>query len=265
MADIKNHPTLPTGLVSYWNLDESGGVRKDSYGNNNLQDYNTVGSVAGLGGRLAANFNADNAESLFLDTQNSGLFISSRDVSVSDWFRISDNTIENNIITDSSGNNGVGTNFTVRYRGNLATKRFQVVYARSFSGPIIADTYEINLTENEWYFVVATIDISSGNVGFLLKDTDGVSLINQTINNNPGYYVNTTGRDKFSISSRSNSRGAIDMFISTRMQSLGVWSKVLSSGEKNDLYNNGVPLFYENPLVNGGVVGQMMMRVNGVV
>src|SRR3990167_1322919 len=60
-----DHATLTDGLVSYWTLDEAGGVRYDSVvaSANDLTDNNTVGSATGKN-NLAANFVAANGESL---------------------------------------------------------------------------------------------------------------------------------------------------------------------------------------------------------
>ena len=40
-GDVSNDPTLPTGLISYWELEEASGTRVDSKGPNDLADNNT--------------------------------------------------------------------------------------------------------------------------------------------------------------------------------------------------------------------------------
>jgi hypothetical protein len=52
-AGIKNEFTdngegFRQGIVSYWNMDETGGLRSDSVGSNDLTDNNTVGSTTGV-------------------------------------------------------------------------------------------------------------------------------------------------------------------------------------------------------------------------
>lgn len=39
--------SLLDGLVSFWDMDETSGMRYDAYGPNHLADNNTVGYVAG--------------------------------------------------------------------------------------------------------------------------------------------------------------------------------------------------------------------------
>lgn len=43
--DVATHSTLPTNLVSYWEMSESSGTRSDSKASNDLTDNNTVGFV----------------------------------------------------------------------------------------------------------------------------------------------------------------------------------------------------------------------------
>ena len=59
--------SLLTGLVSWWNLDETSGTRADSVGSNHLTDVNTVGYAAGKIGN-AASFVAANNETLSTET-----------------------------------------------------------------------------------------------------------------------------------------------------------------------------------------------------
>jgi hypothetical protein len=93
MSDVKNSG-LATGLVSYWELEESSGTRNDSHGSNNLTDVNTVGVATGIQGD-AADFVRANTESLTItDASQTGLDITG-DMSLSFWMNV-DIAIPNN-------------------------------------------------------------------------------------------------------------------------------------------------------------------------
>lgn len=269
MADIKNHATLPTGLVSYWNLDEASGVRHDSHGSNNLTDHNTVGSVVGLGGYLAANFNAANEEYLsqsVASIDNYDLFVNDTDVSVGGWFNLSQiSTDEHETLFESRRNGGSGSRknlFEIEYRTD---NKFEVTYAISANTAGNRRSSTLRLAVNTWYFLAVTLDKSTGDMRFNVKSTTQ-ELLDEVITGTAGFWVGGSDfkTSLFSDISRNNNQ---DYWSSGQMQSVGVWkSKVLSNDEIDDLHNNGVPLLYEAPEVAniGGLIGRQMMAINGL-
>ena len=87
MADIKNHSTLPTNLVSYWDLEEASGTRYDLVGSNHMTDVATVGQGTGKFGNCA-DFELSNAEYLKITDANQTGLDSAGEMSWSCWIKI---------------------------------------------------------------------------------------------------------------------------------------------------------------------------------
>lgn len=104
-----------TGLVSYWKLDETSGVRYDSHGSNDLTDNNTVGSVINASDAMdggAASFVAANSESL-----STGQVIDpSGDFTVAVWGKAATQT-DNHLFNGGGGAVGIG--MFIASNGNL--------------------------------------------------------------------------------------------------------------------------------------------------
>ena len=244
MKDIKNHSTLTDNLVSYWHLGDGGGVRYDQHGSNHLSDRNTVGYEKGLHGNCAS-FNRANGELLHLETQDQGIFTTGEDVSFCVWFNTSEDFKDRSrfISVDRSGS---GVFFDVQYRGNL--NRIDVYYHSSDSSTGSALFTDVNLSINKWYFIVVTIDASTGITRLYLKDNKNQLIADTTsTNNKTGFYYIDNHDTNLVLSGFYNAgTGNFDSEITQKLQSLGLWSgKLLSDSEIDDLYNYGTPLLYD--------------------
>jgi hypothetical protein len=83
---------LITGLVSWWNLDETSGTRADSHGSNDLTDVNTVGYTDGKIGNAASCITA-NVE--YLQVTDNSSFDFSGGMTIAGW-------VKQNTATDPS-------------------------------------------------------------------------------------------------------------------------------------------------------------------
>ena len=240
MKDIKNHATLTDNLVSWWHLGDGGGVRYDQHGSNNLTDRNSVGYEKGLHGNCAV-FDKDNSETLSLPLTNNGtLFTDGQDVSLSMFVNMSDISVDN-VLMGARANSPSTRGFSFLYRGSRDSGS-RVLDLVVQGGEINSSTFS-DLESNKWYFITATLDVSTGVVGFDVRDTSGNVLLDDTQTNTSitGNFANGSSAHMslFSVFGSVD----FDTYASGQMQSLGVWNnKILSSSEKDDLYNYGVPL-----------------------
>lgn len=128
-----------TNLVSCWDLDEASGTRYDSYGSNNLTDYNTVGSAGGVVGNAASGVRA-NTEHLTTN-DNSGISVTGN-FTYALWFYL------------DSKNATYATNISRKYSeyGFLVLAGDASVIRGYFSSSNIDST--IVPSTGTWYFVV---------------------------------------------------------------------------------------------------------------
>jgi hypothetical protein len=213
------HATLATGLVSYWKLDETSGSRIDSHGDYDLTDNNTVGSAAGKSS-LAASFTLEDAETL------SASYVRAADAafSVSFWYKPPTYTVSDKfLLTDPEDA------FSVVVRSSTGRTKV-AINQNDISVQWAAASIP---TVNQWHFLVAwhdpvanTITISIDNVSSSSTASTGGTPLGAgtalSLGGNPGVGGYFTG------------------FI----DEVAVWEKVLTSGERTDLYSAGAGLFY---------------------
>ncbi|MBI4760292.1 MAG: hypothetical protein HY780_03655 [Chloroflexi bacterium] len=163
-----------TGLISWWSLDESGGVRNDSHGANHLADNNTVTAIAGRQSN-AAKFTLANAEFLNIPDNPAVSMGSNALMTVCAWVKLdsANSTGVQNIVSKRGATNGTWEYF-LRYDGRIDRFVFLVTSngssgtmaearANSFGAPVL----------NTWYFVCGGYDGSSAwvSVNAGVRDT----------------------------------------------------------------------------------------------
>jgi RHS repeat-associated protein len=159
-------PSLPpapnpgmTGLVSWWNMNESSGTRSDSHSSNHLSDNNTVGSTTGKQGN-AAQFILANSEYLSIPDNASVSMGSGARMTVCAWVKLNSKSVSGvqNIVSKRGLSNGSWEYF-LRYDGRV--DRF--VYLATSDGyaatlaEVKADAFGPPTT-NTWYFVCGGYD-----------------------------------------------------------------------------------------------------------
>jgi hypothetical protein len=224
MSDVSTHATLPTNLVSYWELEESSGTRADSHGSYDLTDTNTVGQITGIQGS-GADFNNAASEYLISGTGfGTALGSSVTAFSISFWFNA-------DTVNDNDG---------VIYIGNFTGSQgeFNIHLGASnlmqtlFDGGAKSSGFAMTDTTN-WHHYAMSYNGSNYTIWLdNVKKFDAVAY-NATLNFTGlkmvlgGYYDN-----------RFLYNGALD--------EVGVWNKALSASEVSDLYNSGTGLPYSS-------------------
>jgi RHS repeat-associated protein/uncharacterized repeat protein (TIGR01451 family) len=209
-----NPGVSPTGLVSWWSLDETGGVREDSHGTNDLTDNNTVGSTAGKQSN-AANFVAANSESLSIP-DNPSLSLNGTNFTIAGWVKFSTLGTAQSFISKL----GPGAEYQV-YK-SVNDKIVLMVFSSSGTSTAVASTETV--TANTWYFVVAQYDgtslklsLNAGNFASIPHSSgvaDGTNLFRLGAHGS-GAYTN----------------GMLD--------EVAVYKRILTQSEITWLYNNG--------------------------
>ena len=238
MSDVKNHSTLPTSLISYWELEEASGTRVDSHGSNDLSDNNTVGQMTGKQGD-AADFEKANSEYLSIsDASQSGLDISG-DFSIALWYK------------PESTPSGANNNLVAKWRNSGASQRAYALAHRESGGESLAiavsnngssndfKVYSQTLTNGTWYHIVATYDASASQYRMYVDGSEhGSSPQTGSITS----VHNST--DDFAIGADNVAAGAFN-HIDGAIDEVGIWSKVLTSSEVSDLYSSGTGIPYD--------------------
>jgi hypothetical protein len=241
---VASASSLLTSLISYWNLNETSGVRADSVvaTGNNLTDNNTVTSTTGVQGN-AAYFTLANQESLS-HANNASLQMGNIDYTISCWANLHTKTA-NRFIFSKRGSTSVEyeANYkssTDRFVANFGTVGNNTVTANNLGSPSLDTWYFISVSHNATLHTLS-IQVNNGTADTITESetpaTDtGVFYIGEI------EVAPTIGWD-----------GAIDEF--------GIWKRTLTAAENTTLYKSGggvtYPTFAFNPQ------GRMMVLVNG--
>jgi len=212
--------SLLTGLVSWWNLDETSGTRADAVGSNDLTDNNTVGYAAGKIGN-AASFVVANTEYLSKTTPSlpTGTMYSCG------WIKTvgtqnNDGCWSQNTATSNSC-------WGLMFVGN-------VPYWRTQAGASTVDLIWAGgaVSAGDWHFIEGYFDPANDKVGLAV---DGSAW--QTSAQAGADTLDNTG-NAFWIGGYWGTAYTIDADIDL----VGVWSRVLTADERTELYNAGASI-----------------------
>lgn len=218
LSDILKHGaagytgTLLNGMVSYWALDEESGTRYDAVGSNHLTDNNTVGFDTGKNGN-AASFIATNGESLTLAAA-----LQAAPKTYSFWYKSGGGATTERILKDKGTYIDIyhdsGSNFLAR-----ATVNDGVGYPEASTGFVIKAL--------GWVHVVVSVAAAVGGIAVYVNydefsDTENLSA--------------EAGAEAFTLNADNDTTCVID--------EVAIWSRVLTSDERTELYNSGSGFFY---------------------
>lgn len=256
-TDIKNDASLSTSLVSYWELEEASGTRVDSHGSNDLTDNNTVTQGTGIQGNCAS-FNTANTEHLtILDASQTGLDVAADGALSFSWWNYWNSLPTNFYVINKLTSSTPG--YRIQGVGNGGANYILVGWWNTSGGLNRVKTANSTITTGAWEHWVVTIDFSQGASG--IKIYKNGSILSDTDVNNGGGDTSTAGTDRFTIgcaNADTTPVGGVDGLI----DEVGVWNKILSSGEVSDLYNSGSGIPYE--VAGGGVNTSRNLLLLGV-
>jgi hypothetical protein len=214
------------GLVSYWNLNEASGNRADSHGSNTLTDNNTVGSAttapANMPGTVA-NFVV--ASSQYFSLADSATTVWGEDgngATCAVWKKLTTPTLYGPIFTRQSSAQGF----------NLYTETGSLITTLGETFVPGSVTRTITTVGGVWELVIMWYDPTDKKLRLSVNDAGEVASdagTNAAI---------TAATQEIRIGSWNHGQ------LGGNLSSLLVWNRVLTAGERTDLYNSGDGLFY---------------------
>jgi hypothetical protein len=224
---------LTDNLISYWKLDESSGSRADSHGFNTLTDSGSVGSATGKL-RNAADFDGTNKALSHAD--NADLSMGDIDMSLALWLYPKSVTT----VYDILGKWGATEEYILIMLSSGALRW----YVDQGAGTNPSVTTSATLSVNTWYHIVCYHDAAANQLGIVVN-----AGTPDTLSWSQGIYDGTTD---FIIGKRSGGSA----YCNARVDSVGLWKRVLTSQERTDLYNGGAGLEYPFTGSSPGALGK---------
>ena len=227
MSDVAN-TSLATGLVEYWELDETSGNRVGSHASISLTDNNTVGYTTGVIGN-AASFVASNNE--YLRSTDSALQVTT-DISWAGFVKPEAAVTRLALWNTFSSSPGVaGLISTFEKNGS----NFNFRFANYVGGSGKDHTFSTVFTVSELAHVVFTYDISAGTVK-LYKNGSLVETVT-------GFSTSITSKSTATFGNDGNT-GAGNYYNGT-LDLMGLWGRLLTDAEALALYNSGSGIPYD--------------------
>jgi len=227
---------LIDNLVSYFKLDESSGTREDFHGTHDLSDTGSTGTAAGKIGN-AADFPA----SVFTYLQNANMLadVSAGSISISFW-----------VWLDSTGS------YVALYESTTAQNTFSL-FLNGTTGLYVTCgghaeelTSSTGFTTGAFQHVVVTFNNSTDTITIYRNGS-------QVAQDATGWGAGPSA-SSFTLGANLTGGGA---HLDGRIDELGVWARVLDSGEVGSLYNSGNGLAY--PFSTGDAVPQCWRQYRG--
>ena len=220
---------LTDNLVAYWRLDEASGTRADSSGNG--RSLTAIGAPLSRAGKLGDGVDFVTASSQRLEISAASL--GSVLVRSADW------TIAGWVLTDTTGTfQEVWGQFDGSLRGPLGryngSGNFVVQWLNSVFSSFSA-TSTVTASASTWYFYAAWHDIAAGKIYVSVNRETAVASASLT-----GTFNNSTC--PFALGQRAGTGGSLATYQDGGWDAVGIWSRALTSGELDQLYNSGAGL-----------------------
>ena len=242
MSDVKNS-SLATDLVSYWELEEASGTRVDSHGSNDLTDNNTVGQATGKIGN-GADFERNNAEFLSIDdADQTGLDITG-DFTYNFWYK--PETLTTLITPFSKWNDGGNQRSILNFFYENGDLR---IYLSTNGSSSVSRLWNTSVTNGTWSMITICYAASAGSIS-LYED----NVLNSTKTGYPTSIYNSSAPFRigsYNPTSPHTLDGVVDEF--------GIWTRVITSTERANLYNSGDGLPYNAG--GGGVINPTLLNL----
>lgn len=211
--------TLDNSLISYWKLDEESGTRVDSEPTGTAQDLTDNNTVTSNPGKIgnAGQFTAANNERLSR-TDSADLSVGDIDFTIAAWVYM--DTKPSFAYVAAKGAN----EYYLLYQSDL--DRF--VWTVGNTGTLSATNFGSPSTAT-WYLIIAWHDSVNNQIG--------ISVNNGTADTAAWSSGSSDTIDPFNIGTVN---GITTVDWNGRIDEVGFWKKVLTAGERTELYNAGV-------------------------
>jgi hypothetical protein len=236
--------SLTTNLVSYWKLDESSGNAADSVGSNTLTNINTV-TYAAAKINNGASINSSSNYLGITDASQTGLAITPN-LSLSVWVKFNTTPGSGGTrhlvgkYTDNSAVTNPGYAIWLANNGGLGGLiLYLTAGGTDTSGHGQSTSYVLwTPTTGIWYHIIATY--AAGTQVFTAYINGAAQTL--TVISSAAAEIGTN-TSKFTLGANDNS-GTVRDWLDGALDEVGIWSRVLTSGEASSLYNAGTGLQY---------------------
>lgn len=227
--------SIRQNLISYWKLEEASGSRADSFGSNTLTDNNTVTQATGKLGN-AGQFTAANSEYLSRTGTTFSNGVSA--LSVSCWFYLDSlPTAGGSMCLCSKWANPEDNQFTFQvneFGGNVRLQTYIAI--TTGDGGTDSDRGSTNLTTGTWYHAVLVYDGSQATATDRVKQY--LNGVQETDTHGGGDFVTSLSAST-GVLCLGSLGAAFAYLMDGRIDSVGLWTRVLTQVEITALYNNG--------------------------
>lgn len=218
---------LLNGLIAHWRFDEASGDRVDAHSTNDLPQFNTITNTSSAIITNAADLVKANSEYLFIDASgHDWAFSTNQAFTVSFWIYWDDTTS-----FTSPVDYGTST-ATLNFRWRVNSSQFQLMVKDSTGSQQTLDGPS-GISTATWYYVVLWHDPDEDEIGMRVDSTDysqahtdGTDGHSGTQGIRFGYLQNTA-------------------YFDGRFDSASFWDRVLTSAERDLIYNAGSGLDYD--------------------
>jgi len=219
--------SLLTDLVAWWSLDEASGTRVNAHnpGTHDLTDNNTVGQTTGVVGN-AASFVLANSEYLSL-AHHADFVIADTPVTYAGWAWVGPASNQGGILGVKGNPAAAGGEWGVYYLAgpNLLAR------VRNAANSATVSTANVSISNSAWLF-------------FIFEHDPTNDVITLEVNRGTPVTAAITG-GVFSASNTMQFGARLpSLYLNGYMDETTFWRRLLTTEEKNRLYNSGAGMAY---------------------
>lgn len=212
---------LSDNLISYWSLEEASGTRNDAHGSNHLAPTNAPGNMTGKVGNAFVGVAASNQYLSIAD--NAALSTGDIDFTLACWVNFATTAASQTII--SKWIDPSAREYLLFKPSGATTVRWAI---SSTGSDAVQVNFSIALSTAAWYFVVAWHDAANNVIGISVNNGTPA-----TTAHSGGVFDSASA---VAIGGRTDTTSPIDGGV----DEAAFWrGRVLTSGERTDLYNSG--------------------------
>jgi hypothetical protein len=218
---------LNTSLISYWKMDEASGSAVDSEPTGTPQDMTETGTISSIAGIVTNAREAASAE-YFSRTDEADISTGNIDFTIAAWVNLNAVAhVSARYLVGKWGGSAATQEFLLFY--DSATPRFYFAVGDGSTFSQAASTTFGAPSVNTWYLIVAWHDSVNNQIGISVNAgaADVVSWTTGAVDSGTGLAVGAL--------SAAGTTGTSTL----RVDEVGFWKKVLTSGERTELYNAG--------------------------
>lgn len=226
--------SLLTSLISAWELNEASGNAVDSHGSNTLTETSgTIGASTGPGGSGGSRDFEQGDTEYFTIADNTDLSTGDIDFTIEAWVN-AESLTSNPVIASKGWTSSIDANAEWALFYSNATSRFRFDKAASTTAVnVVANNFGAPST-GTWYHILAWHDAANNQIGICVNDgTPNTTSTSTGVND---------GNRAFVIGASILQSLYWDGLISK----VRFWKRILTSGERTQLYNSGSGLAYSS-------------------